>query len=156
MQGAGHAVCLGPDIDTDLIIAGRYLRTKDHSIWISHVFEDLDPALARKLNGAVILAGENFGCGSSREQAAIVLRESGVAAVIAPSFARIFFRNAINVGLPAIECNLSCIQGENVRFDLAAGWVEAGGNQYPIRALSPRMREILSAGGLVNYWRAHR
>ncbi|MGB9176930.1 MAG: 3-isopropylmalate dehydratase [Methanoregula sp.] len=156
MLGAGHAVCLGPDIDTDLIIAGRYLRTKDHSIWVSHVFEDLDPALAGQLNGAVILAGKNFGCGSSREQAAIALRESGVAAVIAPSFARIFFRNAINVGLPAIECSLSCAGGENVRFDLTAGWVAAGGNLYPIRPLSPRMQEILSAGGLVNYLRAHR
>jgi 3-isopropylmalate dehydratase small subunit len=156
MHGAGHAVCLGPDIDTDVIIAGRYLRTKDHSIWVSHVFEDLDPALAGQLNGAVIVAGKNFGCGSSREQAAIALKEAGVVAVIAPSFARIFFRNAINVGLPAIECSHSCIKGENVRFDLAAGWIETGGSQYPIRPLSPRMREILAAGGLVNYWRAHR
>lgn len=156
MQGAGHAVCLGPDIDTDVIIAGRYLRTKDHSVWVSHVFEDLDPALAGQLNGAVIVAGKNFGCGSSREQAAIALEEAGVVAVIAPSFARIFFRNAINVGLPAIESSLSCTGGEKVLFDLAAGWVETSGNQYPIRPLSPRMREILAAGGLVNYWRVHR
>jgi methanogen homoaconitase small subunit len=156
MPGEGHAVCLGPDIDTDLVIAGRYLRTKDHSVWVSHVFEDLDPSLAGRLKGSVIVAGKNFGCGSSREQAALALREAGVAAVIAPSFARIFFRNAINVGLPAIECNLICIDGQNVRFDLAAGWVEAGGNRYPVRPLSPRMREILAAGGLVNYWRAHR
>jgi methanogen homoaconitase small subunit len=156
MQGNGHAVCLGPDIDTDVIIAGRYLRTKDHSVWVSHVFEDLDTSLAGKLKGAVIVAGKNFGCGSSREQAALALREAGVAAVIAPSFARIFFRNAINVGLPAIECSLSCTEGVNVRFDLAEGWVNAGGNHYPIRPLSPRMREILVAGGLVNYWRAHR
>jgi len=156
MQGAGHAVCLGPDIDTDIIIAGRYLRTKDHSIWVSHVFEDLDPVLAGRMSCAVIVAGKNFGCGSSREQAALALREAGVAAVIAPSFARIFFRNAINVGLPAIECSPSCIEGENVRFDLAAGWVEAGGSRSPIRPLSPRMQEILAAGGLVNYWRSHR
>ena len=156
MRGAGHAVCLGPDIDTDVIIAGRYLRTKDHSVWVSHVFEDLDTTLAGQLNGAVIVAGKNFGCGSSREQAAIALREAGVAAVIAPSFARIFFRNAINVGLPVIECTISCIEGEKVRFDLAAGWVEAAGNHYPIRPLSPRMREILTTGGLVNYWRGHR
>jgi methanogen homoaconitase small subunit len=156
MQGDGHAVCLGPDIDTDVVIAGRYLRTKDHGVWVSHVFEDLDPALAGRLKGSVIVAGKNFGCGSSREQAALALREAGVTAVIAPSFARIFFRNAINIGLPAIECSLSCIEGENVRFDLAAGWVEAGGIQYPIRPLSPRMREILGAGGLVNYWRKRR
>jgi methanogen homoaconitase small subunit len=156
MRGAGHAVCLGPDIDTDVIIAGRYLRTKDHSVWVSHVFEDLDPALAGQLHGAVIVAGKNFGCGSSREQAAIALREAGVSAVIAPSFARIFFRNAINVGLPVIECSISCKESENVQFDLAAGWVETGGNHYPIRPLTHRMREILTAGGLVNYWRAHR
>ena len=156
MQGNGHAVCLGPDIDTDLVIAGRYLRTKDHSQWVTHIFEDLDTTLAPRLKGAVIIAGKNFGCGSSREQAAIALREAGVVAVIAPSFARIFFRNAINIGLPAIECNLTCIEGQKVRFDLAAGWVEAEGEQHPVRPLSPRMQEILAAGGLVNYWKAQR
>jgi methanogen homoaconitase small subunit len=156
MRGNGHAVCLGPDIDTDVIIAGRYLRTKDHTIWVSHVFEDLDPTLAGQLNGAVIVAGKNFGCGSSREQAALALREAGVAGIIAPSFARIFFRNAINVGLPAIECTLPCTNGQIVKFDLADGWVESGGNRYGIRPLSPRMQEILSAGGLVNYWRTRR
>lgn len=155
MQGAGHAVCLGPDIDTDLVIAGRYLRTKDHSQWVAHVFEDLDTSIAPRLNGAVIVAGKNFGCGSSREQAAIALREAGVVAVVAPSFARIFFRNAINIGLPAIECNLSCTNDRKVRFDLTAGWVEADGKKYPIRPLSPKMQEILAAGGLVNYWKEH-
>lgn len=156
MQGKGRAVCVGADIDTDLVIAGRYLRTKDHSIWVAHVFEDLDSSLAGRLNGSMIIAGKNFGCGSSREQAAIAIREAGVVAVVAPSFARIFFRNAINVGLPAIECSVSCTEGEIVRFDLAAGWVEAGGSRYPVRPLSPRMQEILSAGGLVSYWRSHR
>jgi methanogen homoaconitase small subunit len=155
MQGGGHAVCLGPDIDTDLIIAGRYLRTKDHSVWVTHIFEDLDPALAGRLKGAVVMAGRNFGCGSSREQAAIALRRAGVSAVIAPSFARIFFRNAINVGLPAIGCTIACTEGEMVRYDISAGWVEAGGKRYSVRPLSPRMQEILAAGGLVNYWRAH-
>lgn len=156
MQESGHAICLGSDIDTDVIIAGRYLRTKDHSVWVSHVFEDLDPSLAGKLKGAVIVAGKNFGCGSSREQAARALKHAGVAAVIAPGFARIFFRNAINIGLPVIDCSIPCTEGQSVRFDLADGWVEAGGSRYPIRPLSPRMKEILAAGGLVNYWRAHR
>ena len=155
MQGSGHAVCLGADIDTDLVIAGRYLRTKDHSLWVAHVFEDLDSAIAPRLKGAVIVAGKNFGCGSSREQAAIAIHEAGVVAVIAPSFARIFFRNAINIGLPVIECSVSCTANQNVRFDLAEGWVEAAGKKYPIRPLSPRMQEILAAGGLVNYWKAH-
>jgi methanogen homoaconitase small subunit len=154
-QNAGHAICVPADIDTDVVIAGRYLRTKDRSIWAVHVFEDLDPLLAPRLNGAVILAGKNFGCGSSREQAAIAIREAGVVAVIAPSFARIFFRNAINIGLPLIEAAVPCTEGNLVRFSLEEGWVETEGKRYGIRPLSPRMREILAAGGLVNYWKAH-
>jgi methanogen homoaconitase small subunit len=156
MQGKGTAVCLPADIDTDVVIAGRYLRTKDRSIWATHVFEDLDPTLAARLNGAVIVAGRNFGCGSSREQAAIALREAGVVAVIAPSFARIFFRNAINLGLPLIESDLTCKEGSTVAFDISEGWVETEGTQHTIRPLSPRMQEILMAGGLVEYWRVHR
>jgi methanogen homoaconitase small subunit len=156
MKGKGRAVCVGPDIDTDLVIAGRYLRTKDHSIWVEHVFEDLDPSLAPLLDGSVIVAGKNFGCGSSREQAAIAIREAGVAAVVAPSFARIFFRNAINVGLPLIECDFSCSEGAFVTFDLSEGWVEAEGKRHSIHPLSPRMQAILSAGGLVEYWRNQR
>ena len=154
MWGAGHAVSLGADIDTDVIIAGRYLRTKDRSIWAAHVFEDLDPALAPRLSGAVIVAGRNFGCGSSREQAAIALKEAGVVAVVAPSFARIFFRNAINIGLPLIEADLSCPDGTMVRFNLESGWVESGGTRMTVRQLSPRMLDILRAGGLVDFWKA--
>jgi methanogen homoaconitase small subunit len=150
------AVCLGADIDTDMIIAGRYLRTRDRGIWTEHVFEDLDPALATRMRGAVIVAGKNFGCGSSREQAAVALKEAGVVAVVGPSFARIFFRNGINVGLPLIECHLPCREGEIVRFDLTHGWVESSGKRYPVRPLSPRMQEILRAGGLVRYWKGYR
>jgi methanogen homoaconitase small subunit len=156
MQGAGHAVCLGNDIDTDVIIAGRYLRTKDRSIWAVHTFEDLDPALAQRLSGAVIVAGKNFGCGSSREQAAIALKEAGVVAVVAPGFARIFFRNAINIGLPLIEADVGCPDGTMVRFDLESGWVEAGGKRSPVHPLSLRMLDILRAGGLVEYWKVKR
>lgn len=155
MPGEGLAVCLPADIDTDLVIAGRYLRTKDRSIWASHVFEDLDPAIAPRLNGAVIVAGKNFGCGSSREQAPVALREAGVVAVIAPTFARIFFRNAINVGLPLIESDLKCSDGTKIAFNIRDGWVDALGKRYSVRPLSPRMQEILAAGGLVEYWRAH-
>ncbi|MCX6691225.1 MAG: 3-isopropylmalate dehydratase [Methanoregula sp.] len=153
MRGAGHAVSLGADIDTDVVIAGRYLRTKDRSIWAARVFEDLDPALAPRLSGAVIVAGRNFGCGSSREQAAIALKGAGVVAVVAPSFARIFFRNAINIGLPLIEADLKCPDGTMVRFDLESGWVETGGIRLTVRPLSPRMLDILRAGGLVEYWK---
>jgi methanogen homoaconitase small subunit len=152
---AGHAICLPADIDTDVVIAGRYLRTRDRSIWSAHVFEDLDPGIAPRLRGSVIIAGKNFGCGSSREQAAIAIREAGVVAVVAPLFARIFFRNAINIGLPLIECDLACTEGSTVTFSLAEGWVETGGKRHGIRPLSPRMQEILAAGGLVEYWRAH-
>ena len=156
MQTEGHAVCLPEDIDTDVVIAGRYLRTKDRSIWATHVFEDLDAGLAPRLKGAVIVAGKNFGCGSSREQAAIAIREAGVVAVIAPSFARIFFRNAINVGLPLIEADISCTEGSPIKFNLAQGWVDVAGKRHSVSTLSPRMQEILAAGGLVPYWRRHR
>jgi len=154
MTLSGPAVCLGKDIDTDLVIAGRYLRTKDTSVWAEHVFEDLDPTLASQLKGTVIVAGNNMGCGSSREQAPVAIREAGAIAVIAPSFARIFFRNAINVGLPVIECDgLTCEDGSTVTISLEDGWVEADGARHPIRPLSGRMQDILAAGGLVPYWR---
>jgi methanogen homoaconitase small subunit len=156
MQGKGKAVCLPADIDTDLVIAGRYLRTKDRGIWAQHVFEDYDAALAPKLRGSVIVAGKNFGCGSSREQAAIALREAGVVAVVAPSFARIFFRNAINVGLPLIEADVACPEGRTVSFDLSAGWVDAGTGRKQVPPLSLRMLAILKAGGLVKYWKVKR
>ena len=156
MQAEGHTICLLADIDTDIVIAGRYLRTKDRSIWASHVFEDLDPSLAPRLNGAVIVAGKNFGCGSSREQAAVAIREAGVVAVVAPSFARIFFRNAINVGLPLIEADIPCTEGSTIRFNLAQGIVDLSGKRHKVRTLSPRMQEILAAGGLVEYWRKRR
>ena len=156
MFGEGRAVCVGKDMDTDRIIAGRYLRTKDRNLWASHVFEDLDPGLAGRLRGAVVIAGSNMGCGSSREQAAIALKAAGVVGVIAPSFARIFFRNAINIGLPLVECHISCREGAGVRFNLEEGWAEVDGERCRARPLSPRMLEILKAGGLVAYWRGRR
>jgi methanogen homoaconitase small subunit len=156
MRIEGHAVCLPADIDTDMIIAGRYLRTKDHSVWTRHVFEDLDPHVAAKLEGAVIVAGKNFGCGSSREQAPIALKEAGVRGVIAPSFARIFFRNAINIGLPLAEAEIPCSEGDVIVIDFSAGKVSVPGVSRDIRRLSPRMIEILHAGGLVPLWRQKR
>lgn len=155
MQVEGRALCLGSDIDTDLIIAGRYLRTKDKKVWADHIFEDLDPSLGPRLRGAIVVAGKNFGCGSSREQAAIALKEAGVAGVLAPLFARIFFRNAINVGLPVLECTCSCRDGVPVSANLAEGWIRVGDERIATNPLSPRMLEILRAGGLVEYWRHH-
>jgi methanogen homoaconitase small subunit len=156
MRIEGHAVCLPADIDTDMIIAGRYLRTKDHSVWTCHVFEDLDPDIATRLEGAVIIAGKNFGCGSSREQAPVALKEAGVRGIIAPSFARIFFRNAINIGLPIAEADIFCSEGDVVVIDFSAGKVSVSGSSRDIRPLSPRMIEILIAGGLVPLWRQKR
>jgi methanogen homoaconitase small subunit len=153
MQHKGSAVCLGPDIDTDVIIAGRYLRTKDRQLWADHVLEDLDPTLAKRLKGAVIVAGKNFGCGSSREQAPVALKEAGVIAVIAPDFARIFFRNAINLGLPVMEAEISCRDGDQILLDPDENWIETGGKRTAVKPLSPRMREILHSGGLVELWR---
>ncbi|NLW75301.1 MAG: 3-isopropylmalate dehydratase [Methanomicrobiales archaeon] len=154
LKGSGPAVCIGEDIDTDLVIAGRYLRTKDWSLWAKHVFEDLDPTLASRLQGSVLVAGKNMGCGSSREQAARALHEAGVLAVIAPSFARIFFRNCINVGLPVLECNIpECRDGMMVTFDCTEGWITVDGIRHEFLPLSPRMQEILSNGGLVEYWK---
>lgn len=151
MNVEGRAVCLGPDIDTDMIIAGRYLRTKDARVWALHVFEDLDPGIAARLEGSIIIAGKNFGCGSSREQAAIALKEAGVKGVIAPKFARIFFRNAINIGLPLIECDCPCKDGTMIIADLDHGFVEIGGKKIATGLLSDRMRSILRAGGLVEF-----
>ena len=152
--GTGPAVCIGEDIDTDLVIAGRYLRTKDRKVWAEHVFEDLDKSLAPRLSGSILVAGKNMGCGSSREQAVMALREAGVLAVIAPSFARIFFRNCINVGLPALECeDIQCTDGQPVTYDLATGTIRVGEQVFSSRPLSPRMQEILSSGGLVEYWK---
>jgi methanogen homoaconitase small subunit len=156
MRIEGHAICLPADIDTDLIIAGRYLRTKDRNIWATHVFEDLDPSLAKKLRGAIIVAGKNFGCGSSREQAALALKEAGVTGIIAPTFARIFFRNAINIGIPLAEADLPCQSGEQVVIDLSSGIVQSGSCTRKIPPLSPNMLDILATGGLVEWWRQRR
>lgn len=154
IAGSGPAVCIGEDIDTDLVIAGRYLRTKDRSVWAEHAFEDLDPTIAPRLKGCVLVAGKNMGCGSSREQAVMALREAGVLAVVAPSFARIFFRNCINVGIPVLECEeFPCTNGEMVTYDCRTGMMRTDRVTRECLSLSPRMQEILEAGGLVEYWK---
>ena len=152
MKGTGHALCVGSDVDTDMIIAGRYLRTKNKQLWAEHAFEDYDPSIAGRLDGSVIVAGTNFGCGSSREQAAAALKAAGVQAVVAKSFARIFFRNAINLGIPLFEvAEFGCSDGDEISFDLENAVVEAGGRRYESVRLSNRMNEIIAAGGLIEY-----
>ena len=147
----GVAIRLGDDVDTDQIIAGRYLRTKDKSVWAEHAFEDLDPGLSSRLKGSVIVAGKNRGCGSSREQAAIALKEAGIVAVVAESFARIFFRNAINRGIPLFEIpeGFTCSEGDEVSISLEGSCIEIEGHTYQALRLSNRMREIIDAGGII-------
>lgn len=149
----GKAWVFGNDVDTDVIIPGPYLRTKDLKSLAAHAMEGLDPEFACKVQkGDVIVAGRNFGCGSSREQAPLALREAGVSCVVARSFARIFYRNAINVGLPVVEVDLKCEEGDEVEVDLAQGTVTIGDRTYQGTRLPGFLLEILQDGGLV----AHR
>jgi 3-isopropylmalate dehydratase small subunit len=148
----------GDHINTDLIIPGRYLDDYNIHNLAKHVMEDADPEFAKRLQkGDVIVAGRNFGCGSSREQAPAALKMAGVAAVVADSFARIFYRNAINVGLPVIVCPGAAkkiAQGEIIEIDLERGTIRAeAGQQLKFNPLPAFLREILDAGGLVPYAR---
>ncbi|MGC9514737.1 3-isopropylmalate dehydratase small subunit [Methanocrinis sp.] len=149
----GKAWVFGDDVDTDVIIPGPYLRTKNIRELALHAMEGLDPEFAKKVSpGDVIVAGKNFGCGSSREQAPLALREAGVACVVAKSFARIFYRNAINVGLAVMEADVSCREGEVVEVDLSRGTVTAGERTFSGTRLPEFLLAILQDGGLV----AHR
>ena len=140
------------NIDTDVIIPGKYLRTTDMSIFASHVMEGIDPQFPQKVKkGDIIVAGKNFGCGSSREQAPLALKHAGVACIVAESFARIFFRNAINVGLPIIEAKIDCKEGDIIEIDAGEGRVRYGGRTYPATKLPGFLQEILADGGLVEH-----
>ncbi|MGB4086343.1 3-isopropylmalate dehydratase small subunit [Methanothrix sp.] len=153
----GRVWIFGDDVDTDVIIPGRYLRTRDRHLWAEHVMEGLDPQFASRVGkGDIIVAGENFGSGSSREQAPLALKEAGVAAVVARSFARIFYRNAINVGLPLIEAAPLCREGDLVEVDLQAGTVRVGERVYQGGRLPRFLMEILEDGGLVAHRRRQR
>ncbi len=149
----------GKDIDTDLIIAARYLNTSDPKELAKHVMEDADPAFVSKMTpGDIIVADENFGCGSSREHAPIALKAAGVAAVIAPTFARIFYRNAFNMGLPIFELpeSTEIKEGESVTIDMDAGTITntTTGKVYNFIPIPPFMQELIAAGGLMNYAQA--
>jgi len=147
----------GDNIDTDAIIPGRFLTIYDEKELARHAFEGTRDDFAKLAkDGDVIVAGRNFGCGSSREHAPLALKGAGIRVILAQSFARIFFRNAINIGLPLVECQVSCREGAWVRFNLEEGWADVNGQRCTARPLSPRMLEIIKAGGLVAYWRNHR
>jgi len=141
------------NIDTDRIIPGKYTKTLDTSDLASHVLEDLDPAFSKTVSvGDVLVTGGNFGCGSSREQAPIALKAAGVSAVVAKSFARIFFRNAINIGLLVVEAPNHEIQnGSQVTIDIENGIVASDGKEYRATKMPDVMMQILNAGGLVNF-----
>ncbi len=149
------------DVNTDEIVPARYLNTSDPGELAAHCMEGSDGGefAGGHAEGDVIVAGRNFGCGSSREHAPIAIKASGVAAVIAGSFARIFFRNCINIGLPILEsppAAKAISAGDEVAFDLAAGTITSGGKTYGFEPYPPELQEIVTAGGLLPYVRARR
>jgi methanogen homoaconitase small subunit len=149
---SGRVWKFGDNIDTDVIIPGKYLRTTDMSVFASHVMEGIDQKFSQKVkNGDIIVAGKNFGCGSSREQAPLALKHAGITCIVAESFARIFFRNAINVGLPIIEAKIDCGEGDSIEIDLENGLLKNNGKSYSGSKLPDFLREILADGGLVEH-----
>jgi 3-isopropylmalate/(R)-2-methylmalate dehydratase small subunit len=154
MKGKAHR--LGDDINTDYIIAGKHKRdTFDAAAMVPHLLEDIDPGLqARIVPGDLLVAGRNFGCGSSREAAPMVIQAAGIRAVLARSFARIFFRNSINIGLLLIECDTSDIRdGDVLEIDPAQGTVrdETRGFELRFKNLPATMSAIFAEGGLIAY-----
>jgi 3-isopropylmalate/(R)-2-methylmalate dehydratase small subunit len=144
----------GDNIDTDAIIPGRFLTLYDPRELASHAFEGTRDEFSRKVkDGDIIIAGRNFGCGSSREHAPLALIGAGVKVVIAQSFARIFFRNAINVGVLPVVCRDAdqIADGAKVKVNVVAGYIEAGGKRYGIEPVPEFMHGIVQAGGLVKY-----
>jgi len=157
----GRVWRFGDHINTDVIFPGKYTYTiSDPAEMARHAMEDADPQFAAHVRpGDVVVAGENFGCGSSREPAVICLKAAGVAAIVAKSFARIYYRNAINQGLPIVQCPeaVDAIKaGDTVAIDLAAGRLEHAGQSYRFAPLPPEVARILEAGGLVEYVRRER
>ncbi|KKN10613.1 hypothetical protein LCGC14_1034790 [marine sediment metagenome] len=158
IQGKAHK--FGDDINTDYIISGKYkFKTLDMNELAKHVMEDLDPDFYSKIEaGDFIVAGRNFGCGSSREQAPLAIKHANIGAVLAKSFARIFFRNAINTGLPVIECDTDQIDaGDKLSVDLAAGKLvnETKNKDIEIKQLPEVMIKILNDGGLAEHFKKH-
>jgi len=158
LKGKAHK--FGNDVNTDYIISGRYkFKSLDMKEMAQHVMEDLDPDFYNKITpGDFIVAGRNFGCGSSREQAPLVIINANISAVIAKSFARIFYRNCINTGLPLVECDTDQIDaGDELEVDLQGGVLRnlTKGIDIPITPLPPVMLKILSEGGLVEHFKKY-
>lgn len=155
MKFKGKAWKFGADIDTDRIIPARYLNTSDPAELAKHCMEDADPEFASKVKkGDIIVADKNFGCGSSREHAPIAIKAAGVSCVIAPSFARIFYRNSFNMGLPILESDevvVSTDPGDILEVDMDTGEIYNATKKlrFKARAVPPFMQELIKAGGLL-------
>lgn len=157
MNAKGTAFKYGDNIDTDVIIPARYLAIQDKEELAEHCMEDIDKDFIKKVKkGDLIIAGKNFGCGSSREHAPLVIKVAGVSCVIAETFARIFYRNAINIGLPIIECREASEgieAGDEVEVDFGSGTIynRTKGTQFQGQPFPEFMQKIIAAEGLVNY-----
>lgn len=155
MNAKGRVFKYGDNVDTDVIIPARYLNIADPKELATHAMEDIDADFVKKMQpGDIVVATRNFGCGSSREHAPLVLRENGVSCVIAASFARIFYRNAINIGLPILECEAAAnaiTDGDIVSVDFDTGVItnETKGETYQAAAFPPFIQSIIKAGGLL-------
>lgn len=150
----GRVWRFGANVDTDQIIPAEYLVTMDNAELAKHVFAKVRPGISEKImQGDVIVAGRNFGCGSSREHAPRALLGAGVSCVVAESFARIFFRNAINIGLPLVEASVEAAEGDTVSVDLERGTVsnEANGRTYEFKRYPPFIMTLVDKGGLIPY-----
>lgn len=159
MEIRGRVWTFGDDVDTDAIIPARYLNTSDPKELAAHVMEDADPGFAGKVkSGDIIVAGKNFGCGSSREHAPIAIKAAGIRAVVARSFARIFYRNAFNIGLPIFESpglSASAAEGDEIEIDAGDGIIKniTRGGEHRAEPIPPFMQELIAAGGLVEWTR---
>lgn len=157
MKLKGKVWKFGDDINTDDIIPAIYLNTTDPDEMATHCMEGIDPGFAKKISpGDIIVADKNFGCGSSREHAPIAIKAAGISCVIAKSFARIFYRNSINIGLPILECAEAAkkiLEGHEIEVDLATGIITnlTTNETYKARPFPEFMQKIISAGGLINY-----
>ena len=155
MKYTGNVIKYGDNIDTDVIIPARYLNTSDHAELASHCMEDIDKTFVNRVQpGDIITAGQNFGCGSSREHAPIAIKASGVSLVIAKSFARIFYRNAINIGLAIVECPEAAdgiSEGDKVEADLDNGIIRnlTTGKEYSTAPFPEFVQKIIENGGLI-------
>ncbi len=154
----GRVWKFGDDIDTDVIIQGKYLVINDPEELAKHVFENVRPEFAKEVKkGDFVVAGENFGCGSSREHAPLALKATGIEAVIAKSYARIFFRNAINIGLRVLECEETdrIDDGDEIEIDYSSNVIvnRTKGERYVVKEIPEFLEGIIESGGLVNYCR---